>query len=210
MGRAGPRQPRLRPPCAPSVTRRRTHGPDPRRNAREKRRLLCRKRGIGRGAAGLESGDHHMLARWPRAGASSRRTTPRESQFSPGRTISQRLYCILLSRVAIAGESLAGDIPYSCGARGAYLGLWGNNGPGDPAHSPGPRRVIRPSETVRRSRPWNLSTRPPSHGPVGLLDKRRTRRARRADAGWSSPVARQAHNLKVAGSNPAPATKFAR
>src|ERR1700754_4484206 len=30
------------------------------------------------------------------------------------------------------------------------------------------------------------------------------------DAGWSSPVARQAHNLKVAGSNPAPATKYSR
>jgi hypothetical protein len=28
----------------------------------------------------------------------------------------------------------------------------------------------------------------------------------RLGAGWSSPVARQAHNLKVAGSNPAPAT----
>src|SRR3546814_5546043 len=28
------------------------------------------------------------------------------------------------------------------------------------------------------------------------------------NAGWSSPVARQAHNLKVAGSNPAPATTF--
>ena len=28
------------------------------------------------------------------------------------------------------------------------------------------------------------------------------------DAGWSSLVARQAHNLKVAGSNPAPATKL--
>ena len=27
----------------------------------------------------------------------------------------------------------------------------------------------------------------------------------RLAAGWSSPVARQAHNLKVAGSNPAPA-----
>jgi hypothetical protein len=27
-----------------------------------------------------------------------------------------------------------------------------------------------------------------------------------AGAGWSSPVARQAHNLKAAGSNPAPAT----
>ncbi|MGO7215835.1 hypothetical protein ACCS75_32765, partial [Rhizobium ruizarguesonis] len=26
--------------------------------------------------------------------------------------------------------------------------------------------------------------------------------------GWSSPVARQAHNLKAAGSNPAPATKL--
>jgi hypothetical protein len=29
----------------------------------------------------------------------------------------------------------------------------------------------------------------------------------RIDAGWSSPVARQAHNLKVTGSNPVPATK---
>ena len=28
-----------------------------------------------------------------------------------------------------------------------------------------------------------------------------------SDAGWSSPVARWAHNPKVAGSNPAPATK---
>jgi hypothetical protein len=27
-------------------------------------------------------------------------------------------------------------------------------------------------------------------------------------AGWSSPVARQAHNLKVVGSNPTPATKY--
>ena len=27
-------------------------------------------------------------------------------------------------------------------------------------------------------------------------------------AGWSSPVARQAHNLKVGGSNPPPATKY--
>src|ERR1700730_1006971 len=30
----------------------------------------------------------------------------------------------------------------------------------------------------------------------------------RLNAGWSSPVARQAHNLKVIGSNPIPATKF--
>ena len=30
--------------------------------------------------------------------------------------------------------------------------------------------------------------------------------ATKNDAGWSSPVARQAHNLKVVGSNPTPAT----
>ena len=40
-----------------------------------------------------------------------------------------------------------------------------------------------------------------STGPTG------PRRSQRLTAGWSSPVARQAHNLKVAGSNPAPATK---
>ena len=33
-------------------------------------------------------------------------------------------------------------------------------------------------------------------------------RVRELGAGWSSPVARQAHNLKVAGSNPAPATNL--
>ena len=32
------------------------------------------------------------------------------------------------------------------------------------------------------------------------------REAPLVDAGWSSPVARQAHNLKVVGSNPTPAT----
>ncbi len=36
------------------------------------------------------------------------------------------------------------------------------------------------------------------------------RAARFGDAGWSSPVARQAHNLKVVGSNPAPATTDSR
>ena len=32
--------------------------------------------------------------------------------------------------------------------------------------------------------------------------------AQRFNAGWSSPVARQAHNLKVIGSNPIPATNY--
>ena len=38
-----------------------------------------------------------------------------------------------------------------------------------------------------------------------LFDDRRI-----SDAGWSSPVARQAHNLKVLGSNPSPATNLER
>src|SRR3981189_3136496 len=38
------------------------------------------------------------------------------------------------------------------------------------------------------------------------MRRRKSRRCIAFDAGWSSPVARQAHNLKAAGSNPAPAT----
>ncbi len=58
-----------------------------------------------------------------------------------------------------------------------------------------------------------------SHGPGGHSRPRKRPfalqdecsvgdRLRIGDAGWSSPVARQAHNLKVAGSNPAPATNI--
>ena len=36
----------------------------------------------------------------------------------------------------------------------------------------------------------------------------KTNQVLRVGAGWSSPVARQAHNLKAAGSNPAPATNL--
>jgi hypothetical protein len=38
------------------------------------------------------------------------------------------------------------------------------------------------------------------------IDTNSPRRLFAGDAGWSSPVARQAHNLKVVGSNPTPAT----
>src|SRR5690606_19198815 len=48
----------------------------------------------------------------------------------------------------------------------------------------------------------NNNQRPPNRGPKLFL-----KHAVRHDAGWSSPVARQAHNLKVTGSNPVPATK---
>src|SRR3546814_7695017 len=40
--------------------------------------------------------------------------------------------------------------------------------------------------------------------PFAVSTVRRT--VELVDAGWSSPVARQAHNLKVVGSNPTPAT----
>ena len=42
--------------------------------------------------------------------------------------------------------------------------------------------------------------------PKGLRWTRQSPRDCAGNAGWSSPVARQAHNLKAAGSNPAPAT----
>jgi hypothetical protein len=44
------------------------------------------------------------------------------------------------------------------------------------------------------------------HKSDGLAQTRFCRRQNAGNAGWSSPVARQAHNLKAAGSNPAPAT----
>ena len=76
-------------------------------------------------------------------------------------------------------------------------------------------------------RPWYCG---PSHGRVGrrqvfqsirhqgppskarrwprLRPRPRAGDPRLTTAGWSSPVARQAHNLKAAGSNPAPATNY--
>src|SRR3569623_1413936 len=58
---------------------------------------------------------------------------------------------------------------------------------------PGPM-VLRLKARESRSSPGLPYTahHPSSQTPLG--------------AGWSSPVARQAHNLKVVGSNPAPAT----
>jgi hypothetical protein len=44
--------------------------------------------------------------------------------------------------------------------------------------------------------------------PLYQCRRQNSRRRIAFDAGWSSPVARQAHNLKAAGSNPAPATSF--
>src|SRR5258708_18616756 len=45
-----------------------------------------------------------------------------------------------------------------------------------------------------------------SRSPPGLPNTPPHKQPPPITAGWSSPVARQAHNLKAAGSNPAPAT----
>ena len=71
--------------------------------------------------------------------------------------------------------------------------------------------VLRLKAWESRSPPGLPSARPPhpfSHSQrrPGTARHDKARRRPRTDAGWSSPVARQAHNLKVAGSNPAPAT----
>ena len=52
-------------------------------------------------------------------------------------------------------------------------------------------------------RPWYCA---PRHGRVGRRQVLQPIPTNHTHAGWSSPVARQAHNLKAAGSNPAPAT----
>ena len=56
---------------------------------------------------------------------------------------------------------------------------------------------------VLRLKTWE-SRSPPNLVKCKCLSKR----TKYPVAGWSSPVARQAHNLKVVGSNPTPATKL--
>ena len=65
--------------------------------------------------------------------------------------------------------------------------------------------VSRRGRVGRRQvhQPPGQSFRPAPSDPSLVL---RACRSGHPDAGWSSPVARQAHNLKVRGSNPLPAT----
>ena len=65
-------------------------------------------------------------------------------------------------------------------------------------------RIASPRQggaTTKIASPGRAERQPRSHRPAGRSDNQ-------GDAGWSSPVARQAHNLKAAGSNPAPATNL--
>ena len=61
-----------------------------------------------------------------------------------------------------------------------------------PGLAAGAARIIKPIHMSHDSRP--------------KLNEAKPHRDQASVAGWSSPVARQAHNLKVTGSNPVPAT----
>ena len=65
------------------------------------------------------------------------------------------------------------------------------------AHGTASPRGGRVGRRQARQTPKLSLHHPPAHSGPGF---------RTTVAGWSSPVARQAHNLKVVGSNPAPAT----
>ncbi len=66
---------------------------------------------------------------------------------------------------------------------------------------PGESVAARPAKIDANHLTPHQHTRRPRAAP-----RRSPPKAKPSDAGWSSPVARQAHNLKAAGSNPAPAT----
>ena len=71
--------------------------------------------------------------------------------------------------------------------------------------------VSRPGRVGRRQARQDHPLARPEHDPQPVTHHVTGRptgdpHGRRNGAGWSSPVARQAHNLKAAGSNPAPAT----
>ena len=87
---------------------------------------------------------------------------------------------------------------------------------GDKLPIPSRTRTIRSqAPMVLRLKPWESRSSPnPKNreNKTSSLSSRYTHSAlvtqnnQRPVAGWSSPVARQAHNLKVVGSNPTPAT----
>ena len=66
-----------------------------------------------------------------------------------------------------------------------------------------PNRFNRPQK--RDNATWPNVTQNVTGNTTG--PKKRNAQMAISVAGWSSPVARQAHNLKVVGSNPTPATK---
>jgi hypothetical protein len=88
--------------------------------------------------------------------------------------------------------------------------------PKDPAGWPGGHRKVDTPDPIPNSAVKHLSAHGTvaqatgesvAAGPPSRILATLTRHTHTTTAGWSSPVARQAHNLKVTGSNPVPASK---
>ena len=78
--------------------------------------------------------------------------------------------------------------------------------PGGPHPIPSRTRSLSPpGSMVLRLKAWESRSLPALRAAWKFRSKPSFTHAIWIDAGWSSPVARQAHNLKVVGSNPAPA-----
>ena len=89
---------------------------------------------------------------------------------------------------------------------GAYCGKTHSQVKGPSPTGAGPFGVFGLSPVPRHPQRGKSTALPPANAVQAINRSRLTQTADYGDAGWSSPVARQAHNLKVAGSNPAPAT----
>jgi hypothetical protein len=68
-------------------------------------------------------------------------------------------------------------------------------------------RCLKAVQTVPKRYKLQLNTKNKKDSNQGFTFSRTVLEASILNAGWSSPVARQAHNLKVVSSNLAPATK---
>ena len=136
----------------------------------------------------------HRLAGSPPSPASR---APPQGGGSPGRATSG-----CLCRLCAAGTWAVGQ-----GARRARRGPYSSFGRVVNPLAPRIRDGTAASARVAFSGSLRGSDRSaPSHWPVRISPGFREK-PDYGDAGWSSPVARQAHNLKVASSNLAPATK---
>ena len=72
------------------------------------------------------------------------------------------------------------------------------------------RQLSAAAPMVLRLKTWESRSSPDLESGPKPTGRSLERYQTHPGAGWSSPVARQAHNLKAAGSNPAPATKILR
>ena len=70
------------------------------------------------------------------------------------------------------------------------------------------RQLSAVAPMVLRLKTWESRSPPNLTRNTTYLSYTISMHPRVTGAGWSSPVARQAHNLKVTGSNPVPATKL--